>query len=139
MNSRITILLVATAILLAVLMPVVFIATVLLFIVPTLLITRRIAYPLSDAQPLALRTLVDFRAPPAIRVSARSHSSYVAGGTVSLKKLLGKVLLFGVLEAGALMGAPITPEKIEEIMEMMNRVQVVRVIHKERDGRVGPL
>jgi hypothetical protein len=26
-----------------------------------------------------------------------------------------------------------TPEKIEEIMEVMNRVQVVQLIHKEKD------
>jgi hypothetical protein len=52
---------------------------------------------------------------------------------VSLKKVLGKVLLFGMLQVGVLAGVPITPEKIEEIMEVMNRVQVVRVIHKERD------
>jgi len=26
-----------------------------------------------------------------------------------------------------------TPQKIEELMEVMNRVQVVRVIHKEKD------
>jgi hypothetical protein len=53
---------------------------------------------------------------------------------VSLKKLLGKVLLFAVLEAGALAGVPMTPQKIEELMEVMNRVQVVRVIHKEREN-----
>jgi hypothetical protein len=52
---------------------------------------------------------------------------------MSLKKVLGKVLLFGVLQVGALAGVPMPPEKIEEIMEMMNRVQVVRVIHKERE------
>jgi hypothetical protein len=52
---------------------------------------------------------------------------------MSLKKLLGKVLLFAVLEAGALMGVPMNPKQIEEVMEVMNRVQVVRVIHKERD------
>jgi hypothetical protein len=53
---------------------------------------------------------------------------------VSLKKLLGKVLLFAVLEAGALAGVPMTPQKIEDLMEVMNRVEVVRVIHKERDN-----
>jgi hypothetical protein len=52
---------------------------------------------------------------------------------VSLKRVLGKVLLFGMLQVGVLAGVPMTPEKIEEIMEMMNRVQVVRVIHKERE------
>jgi hypothetical protein len=52
---------------------------------------------------------------------------------VSLKKVLGKVLLFAALEAGALAGVPMNPKQIEELMEVMNRVQVVRVIHKERD------
>jgi hypothetical protein len=27
-----------------------------------------------------------------------------------------------------------TPQKIEELMEVMNRVQVVQVIHKKREG-----
>ena len=52
---------------------------------------------------------------------------------MSLKRLLGKVLLFALLEVGAITGVPMTPQKIEELMEVMNRVQVVRVIHKERD------
>jgi hypothetical protein len=52
---------------------------------------------------------------------------------MSLKSVLGKVFLFGVLQVGALAGVPITPEKIEEIMEMTNRVQVVRVIPREKD------
>ena len=50
---------------------------------------------------------------------------------MSLKKLLGKVLLFAFLEVGALSGVPMTPQQIEELMEVMNRVQVVRVVHKE--------
>ena len=53
---------------------------------------------------------------------------------MSLRKVLGKVLLFAALEAGALMGVPMNPKQIEELMEVMNRVQVVRVIHKERVG-----
>jgi hypothetical protein len=53
---------------------------------------------------------------------------------VSLKKVLGKVLLFGVLEIGALAGVPMSPEQIERLMEVMNRVKIVRVIHKERDN-----
>jgi len=52
---------------------------------------------------------------------------------MSLKNFLGKVLLFAVLEAGAIAGVPMTPQKIEELMEVMNRVQVVRVVHKEED------
>jgi len=53
---------------------------------------------------------------------------------MSLKKVLGKVLLFGVLQVGAIAGVPMPPEKIEEIMEVMNRVQVVQVVKKERDN-----
>ena len=68
MNSRVTILLIAAAILLAALVPVVFIATVLFLVTPTLLITRRAASEISLAQPLSLRTLSLFRAPPASRV-----------------------------------------------------------------------
>jgi hypothetical protein len=52
---------------------------------------------------------------------------------VSLKNVLGKVLLFAFLQVGALSGVPMSPKQIEELMEVMNRVQVVRVIHKEGD------
>jgi len=51
---------------------------------------------------------------------------------MSLKSALGKLLLFGMLQVGALAGVPMTPQKIEELMEVMNRVRVVQVIHKER-------
>jgi hypothetical protein len=70
MNSRVIILLVAATILLPVLVPaiIIFIATILLFVTPALLIALRLTCEVSDAQPLALRTLPLFRAPPAIRV-----------------------------------------------------------------------
>jgi len=69
MQSRIIIFLVAAAILFTILVPaVVFIAAVLLFITPALLVTRRPLDELSAAQPLALRNLPLFRAPPASRV-----------------------------------------------------------------------
>ncbi|MEA2417211.1 MAG: hypothetical protein QOI58_3868 [Thermoanaerobaculia bacterium] len=69
MNSRIIILLVAAAILIAVLVPaIVFIATILLFVTPALLIAHRLTCEVSNAQPLALRTLPLFRAPPAFPV-----------------------------------------------------------------------
>ncbi len=69
MNSRVIILLVAAAILLAVLVPaIVFIATILLFVTPALLAAQRLTCEIFNAQPLALRTLPLFRAPPAIRV-----------------------------------------------------------------------
>lgn len=50
-----------------------------------------------------------------------------------MRKLLAKLLVFGVLEMGALCGVPMSHEKIAELMEVMNRVEVVRVIKKERD------
>jgi hypothetical protein len=69
MNSRVVILLVAAAIFLAVLVPaIVFIATILLFVTPALLVALRLTCEVSNAQPLALRTLPLFRAPPAFRV-----------------------------------------------------------------------
>jgi hypothetical protein len=52
---------------------------------------------------------------------------------MSLKSVLGKVLLFGMLQVGALAGVPMTPQQIEELMEVMNRVEVVQVTHKEKD------
>ena len=51
-----------------------------------------------------------------------------------MKKLLGKVLLLAFLQVGALSGVPMDPQQIEELMEVMNRVQVVQVVKKERDG-----
>jgi hypothetical protein len=68
MHSRVIIFLVAAAILLAVLVPVVFIATILLLVTPALLVAHRLTCEVSIAQPLALRTLPLFRAPPAFRV-----------------------------------------------------------------------
>ena len=53
---------------------------------------------------------------------------------MSLKKTLGKVLLFAFLQVGALSGVPMSPQQIEELMEVMNRVQVVQVVKKERDN-----
>jgi len=69
MNSRIIIFLVAAAILFTILVPaVVFIAAVLLLITPALLAAHRPIDAAAIAQPLALRSLSLFRAPPASRV-----------------------------------------------------------------------
>jgi hypothetical protein len=69
MNSRAILFLVAAAILLAVVVPaVVIIATILLLVTPALLVAHRAIDEVSDAQPLALRNLSLFRAPPARRV-----------------------------------------------------------------------
>jgi hypothetical protein len=50
---------------------------------------------------------------------------------VSLRKLLGKLLLFGVLEIGALCGVPMSPEHIKRLMEVMNRTEIVQMIDRE--------
>ena len=47
---------------------------------------------------------------------------------MSLRKLLGKLLIYGILEMGALAGVPMSPEQIEKIMQVMNRVKVVHVL-----------
>jgi hypothetical protein len=69
MNTRIIIFLVAAAILFTVLVPsVIFIAAVLLLITPSLLVAHRPIDAAAIAQPLTLRNLSLFRAPPAPRV-----------------------------------------------------------------------
>lgn len=50
---------------------------------------------------------------------------------MSLKKSLARILLFAVLEAGALAGVPMTPDKIREILQMMNRARVEYVVKTE--------
>jgi hypothetical protein len=54
---------------------------------------------------------------------------------VSLKKSLGKALVFGVLEVGALCGVPIRPDEIEKIMNVNARIEQVVVLRNEQgDG-----
>ena len=50
---------------------------------------------------------------------------------MSLRKLLGKILVFGMLELGALAGVPMTPEDIEKIMNVMHRTKVVQIVKKD--------
>lgn len=50
---------------------------------------------------------------------------------MSLKKVFAKILLFAVLEAGALAGVPMTPDKIREILQMMNRARAEYVVKTE--------
>ena len=58
---------------------------------------------------------------------------------MSLRKKLGKLLLLGMLELGALAGAPIRPEEIEKIMDVMNRTKIVRVEKEKEPGKKLPL
>lgn len=50
---------------------------------------------------------------------------------MSLKKTLAQLLIYAVLEVGAIGGVPMTPDKIREIMQMMNRARVERVVKTE--------
>jgi hypothetical protein len=69
LNSRVIIFLVAATIFLTVLVPaVIVIAAVLLLVTPSLLAAHRPIDAAAVAQPLALRNLSLFRAPPATRV-----------------------------------------------------------------------
>ena len=59
---------------------------------------------------------------------------------MSFRRLLAKLLVFAVLEMGAVCGVPMTPEKIEEILQMMNRARAEHVVKTESgDGMRGPL
>lgn len=53
---------------------------------------------------------------------------------MSIRKLLGKLLVFAVLEMGVLAGARITPEEIEKIMQVMHRTKVEYVVKNEHSG-----
>lgn len=55
---------------------------------------------------------------------------------MSLRKLLGKIFLLGMLELGAVCGVPMTPQKIEELMKMA-KGPVVEMVQKESsDGKL---
>jgi hypothetical protein len=58
---------------------------------------------------------------------------------VSLRKMLAKLLVLAVLEVGALGGVPMTPEKIQELMQMMNRARAEHVVKTNSEGGLPPL
>ncbi len=45
---------------------------------------------------------------------------------MSLRNRLAKLLLFAIIEFGALLGVPMTPKQIEKVMNLMNRPAVVK-------------
>jgi hypothetical protein len=57
---------------------------------------------------------------------------------MSLKKRLGKILLFGFLEVGAVLGIPMGPRQIEELMQTLNRTHHEQVIQGEKDDDLDP-
>lgn len=52
---------------------------------------------------------------------------------MSLRKMLGKIFILGVLWMGAFAGNRMPPEEIEKLMNVMNRVKIVKIIKTESD------
>lgn len=52
---------------------------------------------------------------------------------MSLRKRLAKILLFALLEVGAVMGVPMDPRKIEELLNLMNRTVIARRVDQHDD------
>ncbi|HYU26413.1 MAG TPA: hypothetical protein VEO74_14485 [Thermoanaerobaculia bacterium] len=50
---------------------------------------------------------------------------------MSFKKTLAKMLVFAVLQFGALAGVPMRPDEIEKLMNVMHRTKIVHVVKKE--------
>lgn len=50
---------------------------------------------------------------------------------MSLRNTLAKVLVFALLNFGALAGVPMDPQKIRELMDVMHRTKVEHVVKKE--------
>lgn len=52
---------------------------------------------------------------------------------MSLKKSLGKLFVFAFLQMSVLAGAPMTPEDVEKLMQVMHRTKVVHILRTEND------
>jgi hypothetical protein len=50
------------------------------------------------------------------------------------KRLLATVFTYLMLEAGALLGAPVRPEQIQEITRLLNKTLVTEVAQRDADG-----
>ncbi len=50
---------------------------------------------------------------------------------MSFRQTLAKVLLFAVLQAGAMAGVPMSPEQIEKVMNAMHRPKIVQTVRKD--------
>jgi hypothetical protein len=53
---------------------------------------------------------------------------------MSLRKILGRLLLLTVMELGSLAGVPMTQEQIEKLMRAMHATTVEQVVKKEDAG-----
>lgn len=52
---------------------------------------------------------------------------------MSIKKTLAQLLVFAILEVGALGGVPMNPEKIRRLMQVMHDTKVEYVVKNETD------
>lgn len=52
---------------------------------------------------------------------------------MSLRKILGRILFFAVLQVGVVAGLKMTPDEIEKLLNVMTRTRVVHVLKRERD------
>jgi len=50
---------------------------------------------------------------------------------MSLKRTLARLLVFGILQFGALAGVPMDPQKIEQLMNVMHRTRIEHVVKKD--------
>ena len=57
---------------------------------------------------------------------------------MSIKKTLAQLLVFAVLEVGALGGVPMNPEKIRRLMQVMHETKAEYVVKNESDDDVDP-
>lgn len=53
---------------------------------------------------------------------------------MSLKKCLGKALIYLFLELGALMGVPVRPDEIEQLMKISDQKLAYVIRNEEGDG-----
>lgn len=60
------------------------------------------------------------------------------GGLVSLKEKLRVVLACATLELGVLMGAPMRPDEIRELMHQMNQPKLAHVMPGEKQAGDDP-
>jgi hypothetical protein len=52
---------------------------------------------------------------------------------VTLRKLLGRILILGILQIGVYSGMRMPPEEIEKLLNVMTRTRVVHILRRERD------
>lgn len=50
---------------------------------------------------------------------------------MSIRKSLGRLLVFAILQIGVYSGVKVHPEEIEKLLNIMNRTRVVHVVKKD--------